>query len=174
MKKYFILFVTTTVLIIIVLYFSLQTVNEKQSAIAGDKFYKVLFTGDNIQSLLNEKESNWKHLAKFEYAAKNPTLPEALSIYSDLASDKEVPTVLRELAQYLEVMNSFYHDKVNGEKLELNTVYPYSSKEAMAIIKIHNNDIKGAIEILYLLLSDKKCPALVKANAHELLQVYER
>lgn len=174
MKKYLTLLVLTIVLVAITLYFSLYVTNEEQSTVTGDKFYRVLFDGEDLQPLLDGEESNWKYLVQLEHAAKNPALSESLSVYRDLAIDEKVPIVLRELAQYLKVMNSFYHDKVSDEGLASSMVYPYSSKEVVAIVKIHNNDINGALEILHSLASDRKCPAFIKANVNELLQIYEK
>ncbi len=37
-------------------------------------------------------------------------LADAASVYNDLSNSREVPDVLRELAQYLEVMSSFHLD----------------------------------------------------------------
>ncbi|WP_261722512.1 hypothetical protein [Wolbachia pipientis] len=141
---------------------------------AGDKLYKVLFGQDPLEPLL-ETESNWQYLVKFEHAAKYVGLSEAVSTYNSLASDKKTPHILRELAQYLEVMNSLDYtiaeEKINN--LKSSTVYPYSSKEAIAIIKIHNNDIPAAAEILRSLLNDVQCPHSIKTNAQELLQIYD-
>ncbi|MGL9762022.1 MAG: hypothetical protein ACR5LB_07625 [Wolbachia sp.] len=178
MKKYIFLLVLVPVLIGITLYSLRNIDNAKQSTIAGNKFYEVLFSKKDSE-LLEGIDSNWKHLADFESAfsrISNSTSIDAASIYSDIADNEDVPDVLRELAQYLEVMNLFYSsDKINEDKinnLAANAVYPYSSQEAIAIIKIHNNDIKGAIEILRSLLNDRKCPTLIKANAQELLRIY--
>ncbi|WCR58172.1 hypothetical protein [Wolbachia endosymbiont of Ctenocephalides felis wCfeJ] len=179
MKKYIFLFALMSILVGITLY-SLNSIdNTKQSTIAGNKFYKVLFSKKD-NKILEEIGSNWKYLANFESASNhisNSRLKEATSIYSDMADNETVPNVFRELAQYLEVMSLFDQGKkINEDKinnLESNTVYPYSSQEAIAIIKIHNNDIKGAIEILHSLINDRKCPTLIKANAQELLRIYE-
>ncbi|MGL9725211.1 MAG: hypothetical protein ACR5KV_00175 [Wolbachia sp.] len=95
--------------------------------------------------LLEEIDSNWKHLANFE-SAFNRIPTEETSIYSDIADNQDAPSTLRELAQYLEVMNLLHQgkkideDKINN--LVSNTVYPYSSQEAIAVIKIQNNDVK--------------------------------
>ena len=180
MKKYAILFASVTVLISAISYLLYSTDNKKQSTITGDKFYKVLFAKEDLKPLLEEENSNWKHLAKFEYAAKSiadSALPEVMSIYGSIADDKEAPSVFRELAQYLKAMNSFHSDneKVNSEKVEelaSSVVYHCSNKEALAIAKIHNNDTKGAAQILHSLQNDKKCPVLIKANAQELLRIY--
>ncbi|MGL9733032.1 MAG: hypothetical protein ACR5KW_03365 [Wolbachia sp.] len=178
MKKYIILFPLISVLIGITYYLSHYIDNAKQSTIAGNKFYEVLFSKKDNE-LLNGIDSNWKHLADFENAfnrISNSIPTDSASIYSDIADNENIPEILRELAQYLEVINLFYsknninEDKINN--LAVSAVYPYSSQEAIAIIKIHNNDIKGAIEILYSLLNDRKCPTLIKANAQELLQIY--
>ncbi|MDM8335118.1 DNA polymerase III subunit delta [Wolbachia pipientis] len=178
MKKYIFLIALAPVLIGIILY-SLRNINNvKQSTIAGNKFYTVLFSKKD-NKLLEEIDLNWKYLAHFESAfnhISNSTLTDTISIYSNMVNNKDVPNVLRELAQYLEVMNllnqggKINEDKINN--LESSTVYPYSSQEAIAIVKIHNNDIKGALEILRSLLNDRKCPILIKANAQELLQIY--
>lgn len=119
-------------------------------------------------------------MANFESAfnhISNLTPTDAASIYNDMADNQDIPNVLRELAQYLEVMSLFCNnEKINEDKinnLESSIVYPYSSQEAIAIIKIHNNDIKGAVKILHSLLNDRKCPTLIKANAQELLRIYE-
>ncbi|WP_246168459.1 hypothetical protein [Wolbachia endosymbiont of Ctenocephalides felis wCfeT] len=127
---------------------------------------------------LEEIDSNWKYLASFEQATSNSTSEDIAHTYSSIANGKEVPDVLRELAQYLEVMNSFHrnnneidNDKINN--LQSSSVYPYSSKEAIAIAKIRNSDITGAVEILHSLLNDRKCPTLIKANAQELLRIYD-
>ncbi|WP_395462910.1 hypothetical protein [Wolbachia endosymbiont of Cantharis cryptica] len=179
MKKHIFLLALAPVLIGTILY-SLRNIDDaKQSTIAGNKFYEVLFSKKD-NKLLEGIDSNWKHLADFERAfnhISDSTPTDTASIYSDLADNKDVPGVLRELAQYLEIMSLLHLDgeKINKDKidnLESNTVYPYSSKEAIAIIKIHNNDTKGAVEILYSLLNDRKCPTLIKANAQELLRIY--
>ncbi|MGL9681624.1 MAG: hypothetical protein ACR5K2_01235 [Wolbachia sp.] len=179
MKKYISLLTLIPVLICIILYSSRNVDNAKQSTIAGNKFYEVLFSKKDSE-LLEGIDSSWKHLADFESAfsrISNSTSIDAASIYSDIADNEDVPDVLRELAQYLEVMNLLYSSyKINEDKinnLAANAVYPYSSQEAIAIIKIHNNDIKGAIEILRLLSSDRKCPTIIRANAQELLRIYE-
>ncbi|MDN5247557.1 MAG: hypothetical protein QWI36_00220 [Wolbachia endosymbiont of Tyrophagus putrescentiae] len=173
MKKYLILF-AVMILVIVFILFSLHTASNEQSPVTGDKFYKVLFAGNDLQSFLQEEgESNWKYLAEFKYAGKNSPSSEAVSIYTALANNENISIVLRDLAQYLKTMNSL-DLKTNGEDLELITVYPYSAKEAMAIVKIYNDDIKGAVEILNLLLNDSECPISIKANAHELLQIYSK
>ncbi|MDD9331678.1 MAG: hypothetical protein PV340_03470 [Wolbachia sp.] len=180
MKKYITLFVLVTVFISVTLYLLYNADDERESTATGDKFYKALFAGEDLKPLLEEAHSNWKHLAKFEYAAKsitNSAIPEAILTYNSLADDKEAPKVFCELARYLEAMNSlrFRGEKINNGKFEelvVNAAYPYSSKEAVAIAKIHNNDTKGASEILYSLLNDGKCPILIKASAQELLQIY--
>ncbi|QKX02923.1 hypothetical protein GOY07_01700 [Wolbachia endosymbiont of Litomosoides sigmodontis] len=180
MKKYiFLLALVSTLVSIIILYLLRNIDNTKQSITAGNQFYKILFFKKE-NNLLEKTDSNWKHLANFEGAFNhilNLTLTDALSIYSDMANNKEIPNVLRELAQYLEVINLLHLNgkKINEDKinnLESSTVYPYSSQEAIAIVKIHNNDIKGAIKTLLLLLNDRKCPTLIKDRAQELLQIY--
>ncbi|MFP3035650.1 MAG: hypothetical protein ACEY3A_01200 [Wolbachia sp.] len=177
MKKYIFLLALVPVLIGITLYSLRNIDNAKQSTIAGNKFYEVF--SKKGSELLEGIDSNWKHLADFESAfnlISNSTSTDAASIYSNMADNKDVPDVLRELAQYLEVMSLLYSgDKINEGKinnLAANAVYLYSSQEAIAIIKINNNDIKGAIEILHSLLNDRKCPTLIKANAQELLRIY--
>jgi hypothetical protein len=140
----------------------------------GDKFYEALFGNEALEPLL-ETKSNWRYIAKFKYAARNIGSSEAVSIYSDLANDPKAPDILRELAEYLEVMNSL-NSNINKEKinnLEFSTIYPYSAREAMAIAKIHDNDIPSAVKILRSLLNDIKCPFLIKINAQELLQIYD-
>ncbi|WCR59561.1 MAG: hypothetical protein PG978_000997 [Wolbachia endosymbiont of Ctenocephalides felis wCfeF] len=176
MKKHIFLLALVAVLIGITLYSLRNIDNAKQSTIAGNKFYEVLFSKKDSE-LLEGIDSNWKHLADFESAfSRISNSTGAASIYSDIADNEDVPDVLRELAQYLEVMSLLYSgDKINEDKinnLAANAVYPYSSQEAIAIIKIHNNDTKGAIEILHSLLNDRKCPTLIKANAQELLRIY--
>ncbi|QOD38704.1 hypothetical protein [Candidatus Wolbachia massiliensis] len=177
MKKYIFLLALIPVLIGIIL----RSIDDtKQSITTGDKFYEVLFSKRDNKPLLEEIDSNWGYLANFEHAfnhISDSTPKDTASIYSSLANNKDAPDVLRELAQYLEVMNLLH---LNGEKIDKdkidnlvsNTVYPYSSQEAIAIIKIHNNDTKSAIEILHSLLNDRKCPTLIKANAQELLRIY--
>jgi hypothetical protein len=181
MKKYIFLFAFILVLISFTLYLhDAHADNRKLSGVAGDKFYKVLFSQKNDAKLIEEIDSNWEHLAKFERAfnhISNSTPTDAASVYNDLSS-KEVSDVLRELAQYLEVMSSFSldSDKMDNEKvnnLGQNFIYPYSNKEAIALFKIRNNDIQDATKILHSLLNDKKCPTLIKANAQELLHVYQ-
>ncbi|QKX02186.1 hypothetical protein [Wolbachia endosymbiont of Dirofilaria (Dirofilaria) immitis] len=180
MKKYIFLFAFISVLVSIILHSQYSINNTKQSMIAGNKFYKVLFFKKDVK-LLEKVDSNWKHLANFESAFNHilsSRLTNAASVYSDMVDNKDIPDVLRELAQYLEVMCLFYYSKkINEDKINnlgLSVVYPYSSQEAIAIIKIHNNDIKGAVKILHSLLNDRKCPTLIKANAEELLQIYEK
>ncbi|WP_255419675.1 DNA polymerase III subunit delta [Wolbachia endosymbiont of Dipetalonema caudispina] len=167
------------VLIAIILYLLHYTNNIKRSTIAGNKFYKTFFLKKDTK-LLEEVDSSWKYLANFENAfnhISNSTSTYAIFIYNDIANNKDVPNILRELAQYLEIMSLFlYGKKIDKDKinnLKSSTIYPYSSQEAIAIIKIHNNDIKGAIKILHSLLNSKKCPTLIKANAQELLRIYE-
>ncbi|WP_025264188.1 hypothetical protein [Wolbachia endosymbiont of Onchocerca volvulus] len=179
MKKYILLLTLIPFLVIIILYSLYNIDSTKQSTIAGNKFYKVLFSKKDIK-LLEEIGSSWKCLANFESAfnhISNLTPTDAASIYNDMADNQDIPNVLRELAQYLEVMSLFCNnEKINEDKinnLESSIVYPYSSQEAIAIIKIHNNDIKGAVKILHSLLNDRKCPTLIKANAQELLRIYE-
>ncbi|NSM56388.1 hypothetical protein HET73_02060 [Wolbachia endosymbiont of Atemnus politus] len=178
MNKYIFLLVLIPALAGVTLYTLRNIDNTKRSATAGNKFYKVLFSQKDSK-LLEEIGSNWKYLANFERASNhilNSMPKDAASIYSDMVDNEAVPNVLRELAQYLEVMSLVYHgepindDKINN--LESSTMYPYSSKEVIAMIKIHNDDIKGAIEILHSLLNDRKCPAPIKANAQELLWIY--
>lgn len=174
MKKCIFLAILTPVLIGIILYSLYNIDNAKRSTEAGNKLYEVLFS-KKVTNLLEEIDSNWKHLANFE-SAFNRIPTEATSIYSNIADNQDAPSILRELAQYLEVMNLLHQgkkideDKINN--LASNTVYPYSSQEAIAVIKIHNNDVKGAVEILYSLINDRKCPTLIKANAQELLRIY--
>ncbi|MGL9778730.1 MAG: hypothetical protein ACR5K5_00365 [Wolbachia sp.] len=182
MKKYIFLLALAPMLVGITLYLLRNIDNTKQSITAGDKFYEVLFLKKDSKPLLEEIDSNWGYLANFEHAFNHisdstPT-DTASIIYNDLADDKDAPNVLRELAQYLEVMSLLHSngEKINKDKidnLESSAVYPYSSQEAIAVVKIHNNDIKGATEILHSLLNDRKCPILIKANAQELLRIYE-
>lgn len=178
MKKYIFLLALVPILVGVTLYLLRNIDDTKQSITAGDKFYKVLFSNKDNNPPLEEIDANWEHLANFERAfnhISDSTQKDTTSIYSNLADNKEAPNILRELAQYLEVMQSLRlsGEKIDNEKLESSTIYPYSSKEAIAIIKIRNKDIKGAIKILYSLLNDRKCPILIKANAQELLQIYE-
>ncbi|WP_341813193.1 hypothetical protein [Wolbachia endosymbiont (group B) of Germaria angustata] len=182
MKKYIFLLALAPMLVGITLYLLRNIDNTKQSITAGDKFYEVLFLKKDNKSLLEEIDSNWEYLANFERAFNHisDSMPTdtASIIYNNLADDKDAPDVLRELAQYLEVMSLLHSsvEKTNKDKisnLESNAVYPYSSQEAIAIVKIHSNDIKGAIEILHSLLNDRECPTLIKANAQELLRIYE-
>ncbi|WP_407512130.1 hypothetical protein [Wolbachia endosymbiont of Trichogramma kaykai] len=182
MKKYIFLLALAPMLVGITLYLLRNIDNTKQSITAGDKFYEVLFLKKDNNSLLEEIDSNWRYLANFERAfnhiSDSMATDMASIIYNDLADDKDAPDVLRELAQYLEVMRLLHSsgEKTNRDKmsnLESNAVYPYSSQEAIAIVKIHSNDIKGAIEILRSLLNDRECPTLIKANAEELLRIYE-
>ncbi|WP_265043555.1 hypothetical protein [Wolbachia endosymbiont (group A) of Scambus nigricans] len=180
MKKYIFLLALAPMLVGITLYLLRNIDNTKQSITAGDKFYEVLFLKKDNKPLLEEIDSNWEYLANFERAFNHisDSMPtDTASIYSDLADDKDAPNVLRELAQYLEVMSLLHSngEKINKDKidnLESSTVYPYSSQEAIAVVKIHNNDVKGATEILRSLLNDRKCPILIKANAQELLRIY--
>ncbi|KDB19761.1 hypothetical protein wGmm_0283 [Wolbachia endosymbiont of Glossina morsitans morsitans] len=180
MKKYIFLLALAPMLVGITLYLLRNIDNTKQSITAGDKFYEVLFLKKDNKPLLEEIDSNWEYLANFERAFNHisDSMPtDTASIYSDLADDKDAPDVFRELAQYLEVMSLLHSngEKINRDKidnLESSTVYPYSSQEAIAIVKIHNNDVKGATEILRSLLNDRKCPILIKANAQELLRIY--
>ncbi len=180
MKKYIFLLALAPMLVGITLYLLRNIDNTKQSITAGDKFYEVLFLKKDNKPLLEEIDSNWEYLANFERAFNHisDSMPtDTASIYNDLADDKDAPNVLRELAQYLEVMSLLHSngEKINKDKidnLESSTVYPYSSQEAIAVVKIHNNDIKGATEILRSLLNDRKCPILIKANAQELLRIY--
>ena len=171
MNKYLILLVLLLVSLGIGL-FSLYVFHEKQSEIVGDRFYKLIFKGEDVNYLLDEK-SNWSYLVKFDYAARNPTSQEAISIYAALADTIEAPDVLRELAQYFEMLNSFYKSKVNYERLKLSKIFPYSTKEAIAVAKIQNGDIKGAVEVLYSLLKSKECPNSIKMFTRELLEIYE-
>jgi len=182
MKKYIFLLALAPMLVGITLYLLRNIDNTKQSITAGDKFYEVLFLKKDSKPLLEEIDSNWGYLANFEHAFNHisDSMPTdtASIIYNDLADDKDAPNVLRELAQYLEVMSLLHSngEKINKDKidnLESSAVYPYSSQEAIAVVKIHNNDIKGAAEILHSLLNDRKCPILIKANAQELLRIYE-
>ena len=182
MKKYIFLLALAPMLVGITLYLLRNIDNTKQSITAGDKFYAVLFLKKDSKPLLEEIDSNWGYLANFEHAFNHisDSMPTdtASIIYNDLADDKDAPNVLRELAQYLEVMSLLHSngEKINKDKidnLESSAVYPYSSQEAIAVVKIHNNDIKGATEILHSLLNDRKCPILIKANAQELLRIYE-
>ncbi|APR98323.1 hypothetical protein [Wolbachia endosymbiont of Folsomia candida] len=178
MKKYIFLLALTPILVGVTLYLVRNIDNTKQSTTAGDKFYQVLFSKKENNIPLEEIDANWGHLANFEHAFNHildSTLADATSIYSNMADNKEAPNILRELAQYLEVMQSLRlnNEKIDNEKLESSAIYPYSSKEAIAIIKIRNKDTKGALEILRSLLNDKKCPILIKANAQELLRIYE-
>ncbi len=161
-KRYVILF---TALLISSLSIALET---------GDKFYKALSGNESLEPLF-ETESNWKYIAKLEYAARNVGSLEAVSTYNSLAHNPKVPDVLRELAQYLEIMNSLDSNanKEKSDNLKSSTIYPYSSKEAIAIAKIHDDDIPGAVEILHSLLTNIKCPFLIKINAQELLQIYD-
>lgn len=174
MKKYIFLLALMPVLAGITLYSLYNIDDTKQSMTAGNKFYKVLFFKDD--KLLEEIDSNWKYLANFESAfnhISNSAPIDAASIYGDMVGNEDIPNVLRELAQYLEVMSLFHHgETINEDKINNLAVYPYSSQEAIAIVKIYNNDIKGAIEILHSLLNDRKCPTLIKANAQELLRIY--
>ncbi|WP_265036914.1 hypothetical protein [Wolbachia endosymbiont (group A) of Anomoia purmunda] len=180
MKKYIFLLALAPMLVGITLYLLRNIDNTKQSITAGDKFYEVLFLKKDNKPLLEEIGSNWEYLANFEHAFNriSDSMPtDTASIYNDLADDKDAPNVLRELAQYLEVMSLLHSngEKINKDKidnLESSAVYPYSSQEAIAVVKIHNNDIKGATEILRSLLNDRKCPILIKANAQELLRIY--
>ncbi|QMV45789.1 hypothetical protein HC358_01450 [Wolbachia pipientis] len=181
MKKYIFLLALAPMLVGITLYLLSNIDNTKQSITAGDKFYEVLFLKKDSKPLLGEIDSNWGYLANFEHAFNHisDSMPTdtASIIYNGLADDKDAPDVLRELAQYLEVMSLLHSngEKINKDKidnLESSAVYPYSSQEAIAIVKIHNNDIKGATEILRSLLNDRKCPILIKANAQELLRIY--
>jgi hypothetical protein len=181
MKKYIFLLALAPMLVGITLYLLCNIDNTKQSITAGDKFYEVLFLKKDSKPLLEEIDSNWGYLANFEHAFNHilDSMPTdtASIIYNDLADDKDAPDVLRELAQYLEVMSLLHSngEKINKDKidnLESSAVYPYSSQEAIAVVKIHNNDIKGATEILRSLLNDRKCPILIKANAQELLRIY--
>ncbi len=181
MKKYIFLLALAPMLVVITLYLLRNIDNTKQSITAGDKFYEVLFLKKDSKPLLEEIDSNWGYLANFEHAFNHisDSMPTdtASIIYNDLADDKDAPNVLRELAQYLEVMSLLHSngEKINKDKidnLESSAVYPYSSQEAIAIVKIHNNDVKGATEILRSLLNDRKCPILIKANAQELLRIY--
>jgi hypothetical protein len=174
MKKYIFLLALAPMLVGITLYLLRNIDNTKQSITAGDKFYEVLFLKKDSKPLLEEIDSNWGYLANFEHAFNHISD----SMPNDLADDKDAPNVLRELAQYLEVMSLLHSngEKINKDKidnLESSAVYPYSSQEAIAVVKIHNNDIKGATEILHSLLNDRKCPILIKANAQELLRIYE-
>ncbi|QIT35806.1 hypothetical protein [Wolbachia endosymbiont of Brugia pahangi] len=179
MKKYIFLLALVLILVGITLHLLHNIDNIKQSITAGNQFYEILFSKKD-NKLLEETDSNWKHLANFEGAfnhISNLTLTDAVSIYSSMADNKDVPNILRELAQYLEIMNLLHlnGEKINEDKinnLESSIVYPYSSQEAIAIVKIHNNDIKGAIKILHLLLNDRKCPTLIKDRAQELLRIY--
>ncbi len=182
MKKYIFLLALAPMLVGITLYLLRNIDNKKQSITAGDKFYEVLLLKKDSKPLLEEIDSNWGYLANFEHAFNHisDSMPTDIAsiIYNDLADDKDAPNVLRELAQYLEVMSLLHSndEKINKDKidnLESSAVYPYSSQEAIAVVKIHNNDIKGAIEILHSLLNDRECPTLIKANAQELLLVYE-
>ncbi|NEV49045.1 hypothetical protein EUZ93_00735 [Wolbachia pipientis] len=181
MKKYIFLLALAPMLVGITLYLLSNINNTKQSITAGDKFYEVLFLKKDSKPLLEEIDSNWGYLANFEHAFNHisDSMPTdtASIIYNDLADDKDAPDFLRELAQYLEVMSLLHSngEKINKDKidnLESSAVYPYSSREAIAVAKIHNNDIKGATEILRSLLNDRKCPILIKANAQELLRIY--
>ncbi|MFP3015780.1 MAG: hypothetical protein ACEY3B_05800 [Wolbachia sp.] len=181
MKKYIFLLALAPMLVGITLYLLRNIDNTKQSITAGDKFYEVLFLKKDSKLLLEEIDSNWGYLANFEHAFNHisDSMPTdtASIIYNDLADDKDAPDILRELAQYLEVMSLLHSngEKINKDKidnLESSAVYPYSSQEAIAVVKIHNNDIKGANEILRSLLNDRKCPILIKANAQELLRIY--
>ncbi|MGL9758364.1 MAG: hypothetical protein ACR5LA_06000 [Wolbachia sp.] len=177
MKKYIFVLALAPMLVGITLYLLHNIDNTKQSITAGDKFYEVLFLKKDNELLLEEIDSNWEYLANFERAFNHisDSMPtDTASIYNGLADNKDVPNVLRELAQYLEVMSLLHSngEKINIDNLELSTLYPYSSQEAIAIVKIRNNDIKGATEILRSLLNDRKCPILIKANAQELLQIY--
>lgn len=180
MKKYIVIFISALLLVGITFYSLYNVDNDtKQSITSGDKFYKILFLKDD-KPPLEEIDSNWKYLKDFEQAfdyVSHSAPIDAISVYSSLANNKEIPDILREFAQYLEIMNSFYLDseKLDDNKIEnlmLNSVYPYSSQEAIALVKISNNDIKGATKILHSLLNDKKCPTLIKANAQELLKIY--
>ncbi|KLT22259.1 hypothetical protein wVul_1193 [Wolbachia endosymbiont of Armadillidium vulgare str. wVulC] len=181
MKKYIFLLALAPMLVGITLYLLHNIGNTKQSITSGDKFYEGLFLKKDNNPLLEEIDSNWKYLANFERAfnhISDSTPTDTASIYSDLADNKDIPDVFCELARYLEVMSSLHSNgkKINQEtidSLQSSTVYPYSSQEVTAIVKIHNNDIKGAIEILHSLLNDRECPTLIKANAQELLQIYE-
>lgn len=181
MKKYIFLLALAPMLVGITLYLLRNIDNTKQSITAGDKFYEVLFLKKDSKLLLEEIDSNWGYLANFEHAFNHisDSMPTdtASIIYNDLADNKDAPDILRELAQYLEVMSllHFNGEKINKDKidnLESSAVYPYSSQEAIAVVKVHNNDIKGAAEILRSLLNDRKCPILIKANAQELLRIY--
>lgn len=174
MKKYFTLIALALTLAGVTLNL-FKTTDGKLSEGTGDKFYKVLFLGKDLQHLVEEENSNWKYLVKFEYAAKTST--KALSTYSNLINDNDLPAILRELAQYLEVMSLLHlnGEKINKDKiknLESSIVYPYSSQEAIAIAKINNDDVQDAIQILRSLSNDKKCPTLIRANAQELLKIY--
>uniref|UniRef100_A0A8R1TU38 Protein kinase domain-containing protein n=2 Tax=Onchocerca TaxID=6281 RepID=A0A8R1TU38_ONCVO len=83
---------------------SLEEQQPKQSTIAGNKFYKVLFSKKDTK-LLEEIGSSWKYLANFESAfnhISNLTPTDAASIYNDMTDNQDIPNVLRELAQYLE------------------------------------------------------------------------
>lgn len=178
MRNYILLFVSALLLISTASYLLYNVSdNSRQSTTSGDKFYKMLFLNTD-KSSVGEIDSNWKYLKSFEQASdhlSNSAPADAIAIYNNLANDKEIPNILREFAQYLEAMNSFYLDSKNFddiENLRSISVYPYSSQEAIAIVKINNNDIKGASQILHSLLNDKKCPTLIKANAQELLKIY--
>ncbi|WP_341808115.1 hypothetical protein [Wolbachia endosymbiont (group E) of Neria commutata] len=178
MKKYIFLLALVPILVGVTLYLLRNIDDTKQSITAGDKFYKVLFSNKENNPPLEGIDANWEYLAKFEHAfnhISDSTLEDTISTYSNVADNKEAPNILRELAQYLEVMNSLRlsGEKIDDEKLESSAIYPYSNKEAIAIIKIRNKDTKGAVEILRSLLNDRKCPILIKANAQELLQIYE-
>ncbi len=132
------------------------------------KYLNVLLSKKDIK-LLEEIGSSWKCLANFESAfnhISNLTPTDAASIYNDMADNQDIPNVLRELAQYLEVMSLFCNnEKINEDKinnLESSIVYPYSSQEAIAIIKYIIMTSKGAVKILHSLLNDRKCPTLIK------------
>ncbi|QKX01615.1 hypothetical protein GOY13_01470 [Wolbachia endosymbiont of Cruorifilaria tuberocauda] len=179
MKKYIFLLAMILVLISSILYLFNNINSTKQSIAAGNKFYKVFFSKKETK-LLEETDSNWKYLADFENAfnhISNSAPTDAAFIYNSMVNNKGVPSILSELAQYLEIMNLFHSsEQINENKinnLASSIVYPYSSQEAIALIKINNNDIEGAVKILHLLLNDKKCPTLIRANAQELLSIYE-
>ncbi|MDG7056388.1 MAG: hypothetical protein LKM44_02775 [Wolbachia endosymbiont of Meromenopon meropis] len=185
MKKYIFLFTLLSSVLISIILYSLYNINiTKQSIIAGDKFYEIFFSKKDNGSL-EGIDSNWKFLADFESAfncISSSKPADASSIYNKIARNNDAPDVLRELAQYLEVTSLLYNDKeitddkiINQNRIDnlaRSTIYPCSNQEVIAIIKIHNNNIESAVKILLSLLNDQKCPALIKANAHELLKIY--
>ncbi len=170
-NKYLVLFVLLLVSLGIGL-FLLHVLHEKQSEIVGDRFYEFMFKGEDIKHLLDEK-SNWSYLAKFDHAARNPVSQESISVYASLADTLEAPDVLRELAQYFEILNSFSKGKVNSKRLKSSEIFPYSIKEAIAVAKIQNGDVKNAVEVLHSLLESKECPDSIKMFTRELLEIYE-